>query len=71
MLFFGRQKINDAVEECRKTAGAVLVDVREDDEFSSGHIPGAVNVPLSRIGSINIPKREGTDGAAGWEINIK
>ena len=25
--------------------GAMLLDVREDDEFKSGHVPGAVNLP--------------------------
>lgn len=28
-----------------------VVDVREPDEFRSGHIPGAVNVPLSQLES--------------------
>jgi rhodanese-related sulfurtransferase len=27
----------------------VLIDVREPDEFADGHIPGAVNVPLSAL----------------------
>lgn len=31
-------------------AGAKLVDVRSPGEFSSGHIPGAVNVPLPDLG---------------------
>lgn len=56
MLFFNRTNINEAVEECRKTPDAVLLDVREVDEFQSGHIPGAVNIPLSRINTIEIPK---------------
>ncbi|WIM67881.1 ThiF family adenylyltransferase [Corynebacterium breve] len=30
-------------------AGATVIDVREPDEFEQFHIPGAVNVPLSRI----------------------
>lgn len=25
--------------------GALLLDVREDDEFKAGHVPGAVNIP--------------------------
>ena len=33
-----------------------LMDVREDDEFKSGHIPGALSIPLSRIDTITIPK---------------
>ena len=56
MFFFSRENINDLVAQCRGTEGAVLLDVREVDEFRSGHIPGAVNVPLSLIASIDIPK---------------
>ena len=29
---------------------AVIVDVREPDEYRSGHIPNAINVPLSGFG---------------------
>lgn len=46
------------MEEYRNTSGAILMDVREADEFRSGHIPGAVNVPLSRINAIDIPKEK-------------
>lgn len=28
-----------------------IIDVREPNEFVSGHIPGAKNVPLGKIGS--------------------
>ncbi|MDX6675026.1 MAG: sulfur-carrier protein adenylyltransferase/sulfurtransferase, partial [Solirubrobacteraceae bacterium] len=31
--------------------GAVLVDVRENEEFAAGHIPGAVHVPRSYLES--------------------
>jgi rhodanese-related sulfurtransferase len=31
--------------------GMVLLDVRPDKEYELGHIPGAVHVPLSDIGS--------------------
>lgn len=56
MFFFHRTNINNAVEECRNTLGAVLLDVREADEFRSGHIPGAVNTPLSVIDQVTLPK---------------
>ena len=26
-----------------------LLDVREDDEWAAGHIPGAVHIPMSRL----------------------
>lgn len=29
--------------------GVNLVDVREADEFAAGHVPGAVNLPLSEF----------------------
>ena len=56
-MFFKRADINAAVEECRNTPGAVLLDVREADEFQSGHIPGAVNLPLSEIETAILDKQ--------------
>ena len=56
MFFFRRININNAVKEWRNIADAVLMDVRESDEFRAGHIPGAINVPLSGIDTISIPK---------------
>ena len=26
-----------------------LIDVRETDEFAAGHVPGAINIPMSEI----------------------
>lgn len=45
-FFGGGANINEGVAEARETSGAVLVDVREADEYASGHIKDAVNVPL-------------------------
>ncbi|MBQ6119810.1 MAG: rhodanese-like domain-containing protein [Clostridia bacterium] len=56
MFFFRKTDINRAVAECRATPGAVLLDVREAGEFRSGHIPGAVNLPLSVIRTADWPK---------------
>ena len=53
MLLF--PNINKGVEECRSTENALLVDVREAEEFAAGHIPGAVNAPLSAIEGANLP----------------
>lgn len=32
-------------------AGAVLLDVREADEFSAGHAPRSVHLPLGEVGA--------------------
>mgnify|MGYP001765665723 CR=1 FL=1 len=37
----------------------VLVDIREPDEFVSGHVPGAINLPLSKLTPAALPKPEG------------
>lgn len=56
MWFWKRSDINDGVADCCATPGAVLLDVREAEEFAAGHIPGAVNLPLSRIASADVDK---------------
>lgn len=38
------------VEELAGRAGVPLIDVRERDEYAAGHVPGAVNLPLSELG---------------------
>lgn len=54
MSLFGN--INQGLEEYQRTPQALLVDVREADEFRAGHIPGAINAPLSSITSTVLPK---------------
>ena len=54
MILFGN--INKGLEVYRDTPGAILVDVREADEFAAGHIPNAVNEPLSNISQTTLPK---------------
>lgn len=38
---------------------AVVVDVREPHEFAAGHIPGAINIPLSRFQPSKLPAAPG------------
>lgn len=37
------------VEECKQMGNWQLVDVRSATEFASGHIPGAVNIPMDEL----------------------
>ena len=38
------------VQQLREREGVALVDVREPHEFADGHVPGALNVPMSTLG---------------------
>lgn len=38
---------------------ALVIDVREVDEFATGHIPGAINMPLSTFQPSRLPEAEG------------
>lgn len=38
---------------------ALLVDVREEGEFATGHIKGAINLPLSQFQASRIPDAKG------------
>ena len=44
-----KMEINAGVEACRITENAILLDVRNDFEYATGHIPGSRNLALSRI----------------------
>ena len=41
--------INALLEEYYNNPGALLLDVREADEYAEGHIPGAKNVRLQAL----------------------
>ena len=49
--FLRSPDINEEARTCAETPGAILLDVREPDEYAAGHIPGSVNLPLSAIGT--------------------
>jgi rhodanese-related sulfurtransferase len=42
-----------------RSDAAVVVDVREADEFAAGHIPGAINMPLSTFQPSKLPDPDG------------
>jgi len=51
---------NITVEQLAALSKPQLVDVREPDEFASGHAVGAVNVPLGSITSASLPDESAT-----------
>jgi rhodanese-related sulfurtransferase len=55
------KRIDEFVAEAAER-DIMIIDVREANEFARGHIPGAVNVPLSALGGIAkvAPDKTGT-----------
>ena len=49
MGLFTMTDINKGVEEFRATPGALLLDVRNVDEYREGHIADSINIPLSTL----------------------
>lgn len=50
--FLGRLGIKQlSAQELDQKRGAVIIDVRTNKEYSQGHIPGAVHVPLADVGT--------------------
>ncbi len=46
---FNTEGDTEAFKEALKVEGAVLIDVREEEEYAEGHIPGAINIPLRTV----------------------
>lgn len=54
---FGRRvNLEEGLEKARSTPNSVILDVRTEQEYRSGHVPGSKNIPLDRIDTITIPK---------------
>ena len=49
---FDKGDINSGVKKFQRTKGAILVDVRNQEEYQQGHIPGSINIPESNIEKI-------------------
>ncbi|HET7480640.1 MAG TPA: rhodanese-like domain-containing protein [Rubrobacteraceae bacterium] len=54
----------EEVRERMTGGGVLLVDVREDEEWREGHLPGAVHAPLSEFG------KEVSRSFAGREVVV-
>jgi len=57
IAFFGG-KVGAAHAKQLVADGAMLLDVRTSGEFASGHLPGAVNIPLGELSAriAKVPK---------------
>jgi len=42
-------KVNGATAKSLVASGVKVVDVRTPEEFASGHVPGAINIPYDQL----------------------
>ena len=54
--FLRTKDINAGVRDYLSTEGAVLLDVRTQEEYETAHIPGAICIPNETIGTGDIPE---------------
>ncbi|MBP1562505.1 MAG: rhodanese-like domain-containing protein [Oscillospiraceae bacterium] len=47
--------MSEGIKRMKSDENFILLDVRRADEFATGHIPGAVNLPNEQIGKAEIP----------------
>lgn len=55
-VFKDTLSIEEGLEKMKGFPGAVLLDVRSEQEYSGGHIEGSVNIPINKIAAISISK---------------
>ena len=48
--------MDEAVTMMVQETGYIILDVRRPDEYATGHIPNAINVPNESIGTFEIPE---------------
>ena len=53
--------MDEAVTMMVQESGYIILDVRRPDEFATGHIPNAINVPNETIGTAEIPELPNKD----------
>ena len=57
-FFARRPSLEEGLERWKETPDAVLLDVRTPEEYQAGHVPGVKNLPLDRLGGVNLPKSQ-------------
>ena len=53
--------MTDAISMMEQETDYIILDVRTQEEFASGHIPGAINIPNESIGTAEVPELPNKD----------
>lgn len=55
-LFGKRESLEEGLQKAKNTSNSVILDVRTEQEYKGGHVPGSKNIPLDKIETISIAK---------------
>ena len=55
-FFLRGRRLAKQLTQLDQLSDPLLVDVRTPEEFRSGHLPGAINLPLDQLGAVPLPK---------------
>jgi rhodanese-related sulfurtransferase len=71
---FNSEGDTEAFKEALQVEEAVIIDVREEEEYAEGHIPGAINIPLRTVAenldAIPTDRPVWTYCRTGWRANL-
>ena len=62
----GRPNLARGLEQASATPGAVVLDVREPQEYAQGHVPGSVNLPLGQVNAAGRAAARPATNCGSW-----
>lgn len=65
-LFGKKPDFMTLLQEAKETKNAVVIDVREPDEYMQGHVPGSINIPTSQINTVNMKRYASVSVLPQW-----
>ena len=55
-LFGKKTDFMALLQEAKEQKNALVIDVREPEEYKQGHVPGSINIPTSQMQTVHFKK---------------
>ena len=56
-IFKKKLTVNEAINKAHTSQNALLIDCRINEEYSHGHVAGAINIPLEKMTADRVLRR--------------
>ena len=56
-IFKKKLTVNEAINKAHTSQNALLIDCRIEEEYSHGHVAGAINIPLEKMTADRVLRR--------------